>query len=273
MTKRATFKKFTQEGLRPDKIKGANGQYNEDYLHYFQILGLAEGKASNVKVEPFHSEVTGFLNTLLQHLPKRKKESLKSLHQRVTEQGAKIWSPHDMHGAEYNNGGFQACVAKAARKDNFVFSQTQVDVQTDQRLSPHAEDILESTETRRSVLSERFNTAVPKQINTTVYVVAPRNYFRVTMEMVKSFATRAQEADSHSGIGFVDSVIQQSLSAEGKADLGDDADAKNQCAAWFEINTGIFFTTDKDMFEKVKIALNARSAFPPMEKSDHPFKK
>lgn len=270
MFKRLTT--FNGDLITGQGFKTPRGDFNKDYYIYAQILdkplqdasisvikacGISEVNADDLKPA---TEITPFIAT------NEKKPSQREVWNNVVSSQHLLWSPRAMHGAEYENGGFQAYVAKFARQGKLVFEEQGVRVST--RSLPSIDDMVTygvQGETLDRVLKKKYGIELNWSVDSTVYIIAPQHNMVAAREMINHLASQHIEQSSHRGIGFNKAAVYQTLSSEDQEKVST-AEDYTAPAAWFDIQNGVFFTLDKDMFEKAKIAFSATAYEPTVAK-------
>ncbi len=280
------WKTITYEGVKYDSYASKDDStYNPGYFHYFQVLGLPNPHdLKGATITPFFKDDQRQINKVLKALKLKKKapRDVRPTLKNVIAEQNKIWKPRAMHATEYEGGGFEAKVAWAAYNGGLVADEIEVDVNTNQKPSKSTQAELKKfakdegkpapkIKGQRETLKEKFNVEVPTKIKTQVYIIAPKKHIEVARQMVQSLARRREEAAAHRGIGFVRSVIEDTLDDMDRTKMGNFARAPEDIdKGWFEIVSQIFFTTDKDMFERAKIAMGVKVSQPTPKKSATP---
>lgn len=235
------------------RFQDGQGLYNSAYFPYLQVLGRPraseEERSKAIPVGPFAAG-SGVL--------KGKETRFKEIFARVAGMGPHLWQPHAMGGAEYENGGFQAYVARAAMTGGMVAAEVEVLANTRMKPSAQMQSYMDVVKSLRKDWQDQYGVELPERsIEAKVYVIAPKDKIEAARWMVRDFSYGEIEHAAHRGIGLNRAVAYESLSDEDKKKVGE-----HNVAAWFEIQEGIFFTIDKDMAEKAKIAFAAQDYKP-----------
>jgi hypothetical protein len=189
-------------------------------------------------------------------------KSFRSVCERVAAVNDKLWHCEAMHASEYERGGFTAHVASRLI-DSSPPVATVISVDVNTNILPNKEEqrvIKDLYKKEVKTLRDSFAEAgitIPETIPTKVYIVAPQERLTDAVSMVKAFAAQSEESMTHRGLSFNDAVACQSLSRGDKSKID-----KPQRVGWYEIDAGIFFTIDKAMFDRVKVAFVAQKPKP-----------
>ncbi len=231
----------------------ADGSYNTLYYPHLQILGPATGNSA----VDFPSGIlgttrTGRLRDAFQRgLKNPQPDGFKRILAALTIDADKLWTAWDMHGAEYERGGFNAYAASRLAENKMVATAAQVKV--NMAILPRSA-MFKFTKREDALLPldqalAREGIAVPAEITAEVWIIAPEKKLQTAIDMIEKLAARAQEADSHRGFGFNEAVARQYTGTQ-------NADPKRCATGWFEIFQGIFVTIDANQFARWATAMN-----------------
>ncbi len=244
------LKTFNADIITNCGIKTASGDFNKDYFLYAQILDKPTTNEQKTDELNSQKDVTSFRQT------GEKKPSPEAIFKNILSTQHLLWSPRAMHGAEYNNGGFQSYVAHFAHQGKLVASNIEAYVTTRQLPSLDAmlDHVIKGVALNNQwKIDYGIDLAWSKHVP--VYIIAPQKHMAVAQDMIKHFAGQHIEPSTHRGLGFNKAAIYQTLSAQDQ-DKIKTAEDYTPPQAWFDIQNGIFFTLDKEMFEKAKIAFD-----------------
>ncbi len=241
------------------ELKTPRGDFNKDYFLYAQILDApnpSDDVTTLVEGLSPAQELGAFTKT------SEKKPSQEAVWDNVVSSQNLLWSPRDMHGIEYEDGAFQASVAHFAREGKLVATQITTSVATRQlpSLPDMVHEGVKSSTIDRDLKSE-YNIHLEETSQTQVYIIAPQKNMAAAQEMIHHFANRSVEAPSHRGFGFNKAAIYQTLSEHDQKQISR-KEAYTAPKAWFDVENGIFFTLDKNMYENAKIAFDATNYEP-----------
>jgi hypothetical protein len=252
-----------QEG--DPNFQDSKGYLNPHYFGYYQILGKPE--AGGEVVEPFDasaaaaksdkSGLSAAMNALYGVKTSNARNGQKT-YERVTALGPKLWTPRAMQGAEYERGGFASYVTHAVLKGDLVASEIDVEVKTGIKPSSYVQGYMDIVKSLRKDWQDACGAKLADRIPTKVYIIAPESKMQAARDMIMGMAYENVERDTHRGLGFNRAVAYQTLTDEQKDKLGHE----QENVGWFEIHQGIFFTIDKDMAEKAKVAFGAKNFDP-----------
>lgn len=174
-----------------------------------------------------------------------------------------LWTPRAMYGAEYENGGFEDIVSKVLATEKMSAAQVNVEVNLDIRPSPTEGAFLQQmgmgTSIQRAELQEK-GIEIPEKRLTSVYIIAPEKDMAEAVDMVRAFAAQEEEPETHRGLGFNRGVVYQGLTDKQKEKAEFPSYRENN-VGWFEIVQGIFFTIDREMFERARVVFGAGGSY------------
>ncbi len=187
----------------------------------------------------------------------------------LNEQQSKLWTPLNMGGAEYERGGFHASVAHWARKGGLIAKTFDKEIslsvfpshgaQEDLKLSAKYQDKPFKVSTLRTDWKKRYAVGLPEDAKVKLYVIAPSDKMPAMDGMFSAMRLNFDELSSHRGFTLPQVAAYSSLTDEDRAKLPDHMHAYADRCAWFDLASGVFITTDKNMFEKAKAVMGAKT--------------
>jgi hypothetical protein len=236
------------------KIEHPKGIYNSEYIPHLQVFGRPESPLPLADVPVLFAD-TPRLTKAFARVTGRDWD-LKMTAPGVNTINAikdRLWNARRMGGFEYENGRLESALAvfPATR----AYAATEVDLDVNTKVVPHVDWGKARPDPIQDTIKRITGDAIPDEVRTKVYVVAPKNLMPVVMQMIATFAAEREETPSHRGLSFNFNAAMQTLPVDARAKFK--AAGYEEDIAWFDVKHGVFFTLDKDMFERVKKMFDA----------------
>lgn len=255
------------------------GNYKPGAFLYFQIFGRPDTTQSDTAIQPFTKSAWQRFQTRTLKM----KTPFRDIYNTVVKNEPALWTPRAMGGAEYEGGSLQAYIASRAAEGGYVAQETEVNVDFGILPSNRSQDFADFVAKEdgkepkplpclRDDWKEACGIELPETKRTKVYAIAPGNKMKATLDLIETAAKQKRENSgsivTHRGLNFVDAVALESLTNE-QIKAADHDVTKNN-VAWFEIHQGIFFTLDKEMYERAKVAFGAKELTPVKQSTPAP---
>jgi hypothetical protein len=235
-----------------NKIEHPRGIYNSEYIPHLQIFGRPENPLPLSDVPVLYADESRFKKAFARMM--RKAPDMHAAGCNIIDAlKERLWAARTMRAFEYENGRLESTLAFFPA--THAYAATEVDMDANTKVVPYSEYPSVQHPPVQDTIKRITGDVIPDEVRTKVYVVAPKNIMPVVMQMMATFAAEREETPSHRGLSFNFNAAMQTLPEPARAKLR--TAGYNEDVAWFDIKYGVFFTLDKDMYERVKKLFDA----------------
>lgn len=227
-----------------------DGSYNTNYFGYIQIFGPAP-TTGDVPAKVFESNFLGRLSDKFQRATgNRQPDLFAKIRAALDTHKDKLWSAHNMSGAEYERGRYLAYAASRLSQNTMAAKTITLDV---------GFDVLPTKEAERYIgkenmvsLRERMKKdgiKLPETAKVDIHIIAPKGKLNTAVDMLRvAAAEKGNEQATHRGFGFARAVAEMVSGTQSQ-------DNMKKTTGWFDIYEGTFIFIDRKQFEVLANAI------------------